>query len=93
MKGSIIPVDYAKTNNYEKGFNDNGNYIKKVTGYVLPFNEKGMGSASAPKNSLPKNDAQIKHIFRDKTGHISDTPNNRKLLEDVANKKRKLYGN
>ena len=92
MKGNVIEVDYAKTNNYEKGFNDNGNYIKKVTGYVLPFNEKGMGSAGTPKNSLSKNDAQIKHIFRDKTGHISDTPSNRKLLEDVANKKENYMG-
>lgn len=49
MKGNVIEVDYAKTNNYEKGFNDNGNYIKKVTGYVLPFNEKGMGSAGTPQ--------------------------------------------
>lgn len=63
-----------------------------MTGYVLPFNEKGMGSAGTPKNSLPKNDAQIKHIFRDKTGHISDTPSNRKLLEDVANKKENYMG-
>ena len=30
--------------------------------------------------SLPKNDAQIKHIFSGKEGHLKDTPSNRKLL-------------
>lgn len=92
MKGDIIEVDYAKTNNYEKGFSENSNYIKKVTGCVASFDIKGMGGASVSKNVLPKNDAQIKHIFRDRKGHISDTPSNRKLLEDVANNKENYMG-
>lgn len=45
MKGNIIEVDYAKTNNYEKNIRGESFYIKKVTGYLLPFDEKGMGSA------------------------------------------------
>ena len=37
------------------------------------------------KNKLPSNDSQLKHIFRNKPGHISDTPENRKMLEQLAN--------
>ena len=36
-------------------------------------------------NKFPPNDSQIKHIFRPKEGHLSDTPENRKLIETVAN--------
>ena len=36
-------------------------------------------------NIFPENDAQIKHIFRDKEGHVLDTPENRKMLSDIAN--------
>lgn len=39
------------------------------------------------KISLPKNDAQLKHIFRGKDGHLSDTPDNRKTLYNLANDK------
>lgn len=42
--------------------------------------------------SLPKNDAQIKHIFSGKEGHLEDTPSNRKLLTDLANNKEKFIG-
>ena len=37
------------------------------------------------KISLPDNDAQLKHIFRKEAGHLPDTPENRKLLLDLAN--------
>ena len=49
-------------------------------------------------NKFPPNDSQIKHIFRPKEGHLSDTPENRKLIENVANdpanyKGKDKYGN
>ena len=37
------------------------------------------------KVKLPKNDSQLKHIFRDSPGHLLDTPENRKMLLDLAN--------
>lgn len=92
MKGDIVEVDYAKTNNLDKSCGVNGKYIKKTVGYVSPYREKGMGSAGGNRNVLPKNDSQIRHIFRRKNGHIPDTPANRKLLEDVANNEENYMG-
>ena len=34
---------------------------------------------------LPENDAQLKHIFRDARGQLKDTPENRRLLQELAN--------
>lgn len=34
---------------------------------------------------LPENDAQLKHIFGDREGHLPDTQTNRGLLVDLAN--------
>lgn len=34
---------------------------------------------------LPEGDAQLKHIFCNREGHLPDTPENRKLIEDLAN--------
>lgn len=44
MKGDIIKVDYAETNNLNKGF-----FVKKLFGYV----EKGGGSASGGNSANP----------------------------------------
>ncbi len=42
--------------------------------------------------SLPNDISQINHIFGDREGHIIDTPENRKLLTDLANDKSKFIG-
>ena len=34
---------------------------------------------------MPKDDSQLKHIMGERAGHLPDTPENRKLLEDLAN--------
>lgn len=44
-------------------------------------------------NNFPINDSQVKHIFRPKEGHLSDTPENRKLIETVANDPANYKGN
>lgn len=93
MQGKIIPIDYAKTNNLNSKSVSDVIYIKKTTGYVLPFIEKGMGRAGDKKISLPKNDAQLKHIFGKRKGHVPDTPGNREKLEDLANDTSKFSGN
>lgn len=93
MQGKIIPIDYAKTNNLNSKSISDRVYIKKTTGYALPFNEKGMGSATGNKTiKLPEKISQLKHIFRKKAGHIDDTPENRSLLETVANNKENYVG-
>ena len=42
--------------------------------------------------SLPKNDAQLKHIFRKAPGHLIDSSNNRRSILDVANNKNNYLG-
>lgn len=42
--------------------------------------------------SLPSNDSQLKHIFRNKSGHLLDTPKNRGILVDLANDSSKYKG-
>lgn len=50
-------------------------------------NASNTGRGGGPKVEFPKNDSQIKHIFRDKKGHFKeDTAQNRKFIEDIANK-------
>lgn len=44
------------------------------------------------KVKLPKNDSQLKHIFRNDEGHLPDTPENRELLVDLANDEKNHVG-
>ncbi|MDO4939935.1 MAG: hypothetical protein Q4E54_08270 [Lachnospiraceae bacterium] len=59
--------------------------------------ENILEDAKRPKNEreekevrLPDNESQTKHIFGKRDGHVPDTPENRKMLEDLANNK-ELY--
>ena len=52
----------------------------------------GGGNVGNKTNRIPDNNSTIKHIFRDAEGHISDTPENRALLEDVANNVENFLG-
>ena len=50
------------------------------------------------KVKLPKNESQLKHIFRNEEGHLKDTQENRKMLLDLANADKyhigkDMYGN
>ncbi len=50
MKGDIIEVDYAETNNLDKGF-----YIKKFYGFITPI-QKGGGSALGRISGNPEHE-------------------------------------
>ena len=53
MKGDIIKVDYAKTNNLQKS--NSGLYIKTFYGYVeRTLSQKGGGSASGQNSGNPE---------------------------------------
>jgi len=41
---------------------------------------------------MPKNNSQIMHIMGDREGHLIDSPENRKILEDVTNDKVNYVG-
>ena len=53
---------------------------------------RGAKGRGGEHNSFPNKKSQIKHIFRDKEGHITDTPINRSLIKNVANKKENYLG-
>ena len=69
------------------------NSIVKEPTTGKPINNGG----SSNEGKLPTNDSQLKHIFRDKNGHLPDTPQNRSLLEHTTKKENFLgvdkYGN
>ena len=44
------------------------------------------------RHKIPYNDSTISHIFREAEGHIPDTPENRALLENVANNSQNFLG-
>lgn len=91
MTGNVIHVSYEETNNYHSK-----EYIQELIHQIpkIPKDliyEKGGGHASNG-NQLPKNDSQVKHIFRDKKGHVKDTPGNRKLMLDTCNNESNYLG-
>lgn len=55
-------------------------------------NTQGSKMEHNSTQTLPKNDAQLKHIFSGREGHLTDTPANRKLLTDLANDSSKFIG-
>lgn len=48
-------------------------------------NAKNIPEELQTRIKLPANDAQLKHILRNAEGHLPDTPENRRLLEELAN--------
>ena len=75
MQGKIITIDYAQTNNYTKEDDRKKGYIKKVTGYVLPYNEKGMGSAGNTDAPTWKPKKPEDKRFMGKPGEIKESVN------------------
>lgn len=73
MQGKIITVDYAQTNNMKSNNINDEIYIKKMVGYVVPHNDKGMGSAGVSNKPTwtPKKSADERFIGE--PGEIKET--------------------
>ena len=54
--------------------------------------EESKGKVEEKTNKIPDNDSIIGHIFRNAEGHFLDMPENRALLENVANSKENFHG-
>lgn len=52
----------------------------------------GNTKGSTKRISLPSNDSQLNHIFRERKGHLTDTPEHRQLIVDTANNTKNYVG-
>ena len=90
MEGKLIVVDYAKTNNLPQ----DKSLARPIAKYVCGMIVKGGGSAGSNggRNRLSSKPSQLKHMFADRPGHLPDTPENRTLVESVANNPNNFLG-
>ena len=90
MDGRLIIVDYAATNNLDQ----KKTHTQPVVKYMRIMITKGGGSAggNSGQNRLSSKPPQLKHMFADRPGHLPDTPENRALLESVANNPNNYLG-
>lgn len=74
----------SKSNHFPSGSGAGGN-SKRIAAFNLKFNLQFFAK-------MPSKEAQIKHIMSERKGHISDTPENRFLLESVSSDERNYVG-
>ena len=73
--------------------NTKGSKEAKTETETLSINVNNTNNTGVENGTkLPTNDSQLKHIFSNREGHFSDTPDNRKLLTNLANDKSKFVG-
>lgn len=85
MEGNIIYASYEETNNFQPK-------AAMFDGSTWDLTYCKGGGMAGGNVRFPQNDSQVKHIFRKKDGHIDDTPENRSLLENVANNENNYMG-
>lgn len=90
MEGNLTVIDYAETNNLSQKKSLTQPIVKRMWGMIT----KGGGAAgeNGGRNVLSSKPSQLKHMFADRPGHLLDTPENRALLESVANNPNNFLG-
>ena len=61
-------------------------------GFAAGSSDGDSESSADNSVSLPKNDSQLKHIFGNRPGHLPDTPEKRRMLENLARDTSKYMG-
>ena len=92
-----IPVDLARGDYISAGLSALGAVplVGEVadTAKIAKKVDKAVDAGKTFKKvSLPDKPSQIKHIFGNRPGHLPDTPANRKILTDTANKEKYYRG-